>query len=121
MEITNDNYLFYLPSDFINSSYKYFLSEDYILVNKQTNCYNQYNTTYCDCVRVYPEYNYIYSTTYSCSISSNSYYVSSDQFSDDVFQSSNFPSLFLVYFCIVVFCVFIIKTLFNVFRKRSRL
>ena len=70
MEVTN-NFKMYLPSEYINSNYNYNLDSQFIQVRTNNNCYTQYSTTYCDCFRVYPNYNYIKSEDYSCSLNSN--------------------------------------------------
>lgn len=118
MEIDNENYLYYLPSDFINSNYIYSIQDDYITINKRTNCYTQYNSTYCDCLRVYPSFNYLSSDTYSCSTSMN-YTINSSKFTSNVFDSPNFYQLFIIYFIIIFIFSYILKLLYNVFRKRS--
>lgn len=118
MEIANENYTFYLPSRYINSSYTYQLSDDYITINKGTNCYTQYTTTYCDCIRVYPNYNYISTNTYSCNIS-NQNLVTYDNFTNDIFNYPNFSNLFIIYFIIICIFTYILKLMFNAFRKRS--
>lgn len=65
--------MLYVPSKFYNSSYRYVVSSDYLEIHTNTNCYTQYNTTYCDCYRLYPNLNYVYTYAYSCNynVSSN--------------------------------------------------
>lgn len=118
MEIVNDNYKYYLPSNYINNTYNYVIQDEYIIVNKNTNCYSQYNSTYCDCFRIYPSFNYLSSNTYSCSVSNN-YTVSYNSFSSDIFNSPFFVDYFLIYFIIIFICTYILKLLLNVFRKRT--
>lgn len=118
MEITNEDYTYYLPKIYIDNTFTYSLQDDYVLINKNTNCHSQYSTTYCDCIRVYPNYNFISTNTYSCTIP-NSNLVTSSSFSSDIFNYPNFSDLFIIYFIIITICVFILKLFFNVFRKRS--
>lgn len=118
MEVENLNYKLYLPSQYINSNYQYFLDNNYILVRTNNNCYTQYNTTYCDCFRVFPNYNYVRSENYSCS--SGSYYITSNQLSKDIFQLPNVSNIFITYFIIIFILVYILRLLWGVFRKRVK-
>lgn len=118
MEVTN-NFKMYLPNDYINSNYSYNLDNQYILVNTHTNCFTQYNTTYCDCFRVYPNYNYIKSDTYSCSINNN-YNTSYQSFSSNIFNMPNIANNFIVYFIIIIIFVYILNKLIGIFRKRLK-
>lgn len=61
--------MYYLPSDLINSNYLYNVSNNYIVVRTNRNCYQNYNTTYCDCYNVYPELDYMVTTDYDCNYS----------------------------------------------------
>lgn len=118
MEITSEDYVYYLPTRYISSSYTYSIQDDNIIINKGTNCYTQYTSTYCDCIRVYPNFNFISSNTYSCSISNNNL-VPYTSFSNDIFNYPNFSNLFIIYFIIVCIFTYILKLMYNVFRKRS--
>ena len=118
MEIENEDYTYYLPKRYIDNTFTYSLQDDYILINKNTHCHSQYSTTYCDCIRVYPNYNFISTNTYSCSIP-NSNLVTSSSFSSDIYNFPNFSNLFIIYFIIIFICSFILKLFLNVFRKRS--
>lgn len=118
MEINNEDYTYYLPKKYINNTFTYSLQDNFIIINKNTNCHTQYSSTYCDCIRVYPNYNFISSSVYSCS-TSNSNLVSVSSFSNDIFNFPNFSNLFIIYFIIITIFTFILKLFFNVFRKRS--
>lgn len=118
MEIENENYTYYLPTRYIDNTFTYSLQDDYILINKNTNCHTQYTTTYCDCIRVYPNYNFISTNTFSCNIPTNNI-VPVTSFSNDIYNFPNFSNLFIIYFIIVFIFAFILKLFFNVFRKRS--
>lgn len=118
MEIENEEYSYYLPLRYIDNSFTYSLQDDYILINKNTNCHTQYTSTYCDCIRVYPKYNFISTSVYSCTIpTSNIVPVSS--FSNDVYNYPLLSNLFIIYFIIIFIFTFILKLFLNVFRKRS--
>lgn len=119
MEITNENYNIYMPRSLINDNYEYFIQDNYFIVNKRTNCYSQYNTTYCDCVRVYPNFNYIVSDVYSCSINNNMNKIDKSYISNDLFSLHNLSNIFIVYFIIIFIFTFILKLFLNIFRKRT--
>lgn len=118
MEVENLNYKLYMPNQYINSYYQYYLDNNYILVRTNNNCYTQYSTTYCDCFRVFPNYNYVKSDIYSCS--GGSYYVNSNQLSNDIFQLPNVSNIFITYFIIIFILVYILRLLWGVFRKRCK-
>lgn len=116
MEVTN-NFKMYLPSEYINSNYTYNLDSQYIQIRTNQNCYTQYSTQYCDCFRVYPNYNFVKSNTYSCSLSNN-YNATSEIFSSDIYNLPNISNYFVTYFIILFICVYVLKTMWHVFRKR---
>lgn len=56
----------YIPQDYYNENYKYTLdNNDTITIITNQDCYMNYNTQYCDCMR-YNMKNNIVLTTYSC-------------------------------------------------------
>lgn len=61
----------YIPSDYINSNYQYRISNDYILIVTNNNCYSQYSSTYCDCY-YYDKDNNLISNSYTCNQNSSS-------------------------------------------------
>lgn len=97
----------FLPSEYINSNYRYRINGDYYVVIKDTNCYTQYTTTYCDCVNVFPRLDYISSEVYSCSLSQSSNYVSYDKFSDDFYYRIDLSSILLIFLIFSIFIVYI--------------
>ena len=68
-EYTGKNKI-YIPSNYVNQNYTYRFNGDYIIIVTNQNCYQNYNTTYCDC-RSYNYKNNIVSEAYACSTSSN--------------------------------------------------
>ena len=50
--------MYYLPTNLINQNYYYNISNNYIVVRTNNNCYQNYQTTYCDCYNVYPQLDY---------------------------------------------------------------
>lgn len=97
----------YLPSDFINSNYKYRINGDYYVVIKDTNCYQQYSSTYCDCVNVYPKFDYISSEVYSCSLSNSSNYLSSNYFTSDFYYRIDLSSILIIFLIFAIFIVYL--------------
>ena len=57
----------YIPSDLLNSNWGYELNEYYFTIHTYENCYSQYSTTYCDCIRVYHDLDYQVSNRFTCS------------------------------------------------------
>lgn len=58
--------MYYMPQDLINSNYLYNINNNYIVIRTRSNCYYNYNTEYCDCYNIYPELDYMRTTSYSC-------------------------------------------------------
>lgn len=109
----------YLPSEHINNSYRYVPSDDHIRIITNQGCYSQYNTTYCNCYDIYPNYDYITSGTSSCNI--NVSYVDSTQFNSDWHYRIDAPNIILYASFYIVLTIFILFTLLKVFRKAIRL
>lgn len=118
MEVNDLDYKLYMPNQYINNSYQYFLDNNYILVKTNNNCYTQYNSVYCDCFRVYPNYNYVKSENFFCN--NGSYYINSNQLTNDIFQVPNVSNIFITYFIIIFILVYILRLLWGVFRKRVK-
>lgn len=93
----------YLPSNFINSNYVYTYNNDYYVVRTNNNCYQNYNTYYCDCYNIYPNNDYLVSNSYSCS-----YSTSSVTFDSSVFTSNYFYRLDLYKTMIILLVILIV-------------
>lgn len=106
----------YIPSSLINNNYDYEFTNDYIVIHKYTNCTTQYQTTYCDCQRVYPSFDYNVSSVYSCS---NSFSTSLDKslLTDDYMYRIDFVNILIIFmimaFVIVIVPYKLIKKLFG--------
>lgn len=109
----------YLPSDYINNSYRYVLSDDHIRIITNENCYTQYNNTYCNCFDIYPRYDYITSGTSSCNI--NTTFVDSSQFNSDWHYRPDAHNIIMYASFYIVLTIFILFTLLKVFRKAIKL
>lgn len=96
----------YVPSDLLNSNYGYELNDYYITIHKNTNCYQQYNTTYCDCVRLYYNFDYAISNTFTCS---NSYSVSIpySSLSSDFYYRKDITNSFIIFTIIFLFGIYL--------------
>jgi len=64
--------MLYVPKNLNNANYRYIINSDYYEVHTNNNCYTQYSTTYCDCYRVYPNYDYSTTYPYSCNYNTSS-------------------------------------------------
>lgn len=107
----------YLPSNLINSDYKYQLNGDYFKVITNQNCYTQYNSTYCDCFNVYPHLDYIVSEKSSCNTNVNSF-VTSSSFTDNFYYRVDFPAILIMLFIMSFFILYIpFKVFSKIFRK----
>ena len=108
----------YLPSNFINTNYKYTISNDYIRVYTNNNCYTNYNSTYCDCYYVYPKIDYINSESTSCNVSNLSNTISSNSFTDNYYYRIDFSNILVMFFIMSIFIIYIpIKIFSKIFRK----
>lgn len=61
----------YIPDGYINNNWYYRYSGDYVIITTDQQCYQQYNTTYCNCI----EYNWktnVMENIYQCN-RTNSY------------------------------------------------
>lgn len=108
----------YVPSDYINSSYSYRFNGDYITIITNSNCYNNYNTQYCDCY----QYNYknnVMSTSYSCNTNNNSPIIPYTSIVDDVNYSSYIKEQYMWEKGIYL-GIFILGILLAIFLTRER-
>lgn len=108
----------YLPTDSINSNYKYTINNDYIRVYTDNNCYTQYNSTYCDCYYIYPKIDYLQSETTSCNVSNVSNVVSHTNFTDNFYYRIDFHNILIMFLIMSIFIIYIpIKIFSKIFRK----
>lgn len=108
----------YLPSQYINSSYHYTISNDSIRIYTNNNCYTQYNSTYCDCLYVYPRIDYINSETTSCNVSNLNNTISSTSFTDNYYYRIDFSNILVMFLIMSIFIIYIpLKIFSKIFRK----
>lgn len=95
----------YIPSDLLNSNYSYELNGDYFIIHTNQNCYQNYNTTYCDCIRVYPGLDYQVSNRYTCS---NNYSVSIpySNLSSDYWYRIDIDKSLIIFLVIFIFGIY---------------
>lgn len=92
----------YLPSQFINNNYRYTISNDYYIVHTNNNCFQQYNTTYCDCYNVYPKMDYVYTQAYSCGYNSSTNF-DVNTFSSDIWYRLDLVSILIIFLILFIF------------------
>ena len=92
----------YLPSKFINQNYRYTISSDTIVVHTNNNCYQNYNTTYCDCYNVFPKLDYIETMAYSCNYNPSTY-LSNTTFKSDIWYRYDLSSILIIFLILFIF------------------
>lgn len=108
----------YLPTNSINSNYKYTANNDYFRVYTNENCYTQYSSTYCDCYYIYPKLDYLQSEKTSCNVSNINSSISYTEFTDNYYYRIDFVNILLMFFIMSIFIIYIpVKLVSKVFRK----
>lgn len=108
----------YLPTEYINSNYKYTANNDYIRVYTNNNCYNQYSSQYCDCYYIYPKIDYLVSEKSSCNVSNLTNTISYEKFTDNYYYRIDFTNILIMFFIMSFFIFYIpIKLVSKIFRK----
>lgn len=102
----------YLPTEYINSNYKYTISNGVIRVITNNNCYQNYNSTYCDCYDVYINNDYLVSNSTSCN-NTPATYVSSNTFTDDFYYRVDFDKILIIFLIMSIFIVLIPLKVFS--------
>ena len=116
-EYTNMNKI-YIPSAQVNSNYSYRVNGDFIDIITNVNCYQNYNTTYCDCYR----YNYktnLMSNSYSCSTNSNNPTINFNYITSDINYSNSIREKFIQDKGLII-GIFIIGIIFAIFLTKER-
>lgn len=108
----------FLPTESINSNYKYTATNDYIRVYTNENCYNQYNSQYCDCYYIYPKLDYLQSEKTSCNVSNLNNTINYNTFTDNYYYRIDFLNILLMFFIMAIFIIYIpFKLISKIFRK----
>lgn len=109
----------YLPSQLINNNYRYYYNNNDIEIITNNNCYNNYNTTYCDCYYYSLDHNII-TESFSCSGNNyNTNRISINTFTSDWHYRDDLLDIYGVTFLIILCCTMPLLLLWKVFRKRS--
>ena len=95
----------YLPSQYINQNYKYTLSNDIITVRTNNNCFQQYNTTYCDCYDIFPHLDYSSTLAYSCNYNPTNY-LADTTFTSDYWYRVDLSSTLVIFFILFLFIIY---------------
>lgn len=109
----------YLPQELINNSWEYEINaNDYIVIHTYNNCYNNYNTQYCDCIKVYPSYDYVKTNTFSCYRNSSYATINVNDISSDFIYKLNISDSFIIFFILLLTIVYIpLKVLSRLFGR----
>lgn len=112
----------YLPTQYINSNYTYSITNDYIIVRTNQNCYTNYSTTYCDCYNVFYKADYMIGNKYSCSTSSTTNSISYTNFTDKYWYRIDMPNILLMTFILLIICfLFPYKIISRIFGRWLKL
>lgn len=99
----------YMPSNLINNNYIYEIYDNYYQVKTNQGCYDNYNTRYCACYRVYYKNNYAITNSYACSVSSNNYTLQGITWTDDWFYRSDLSDIILVIFIFIFIFWYVLR------------
>uniref|UniRef100_A0AAU8AXG7 Uncharacterized protein n=1 Tax=Dulem virus 71 TaxID=3145782 RepID=A0AAU8AXG7_9VIRU len=108
----------YIPNDYNNSSYSYFLNDNFITINTNDECRTQYNTTYCTCFSYYYDNNII-SDSYECSSSSNSRLIPYESITSDINYNTNIKNQYYSN-TIIFLLMLILGIIFALFLTKER-
>ena len=109
----------YIPSDYVNSNYKYTISGDEITIITNQNCTTNYNTTSCDCYRYNEKYNII-TNSYQCNRNPSNYIISYDNISDDINNSyratNDYKNDYIILYGMIIIAILLI----TMFKRNSK-
>lgn len=96
----------YMPSELLHNNWGYELNDYYITIHTYENCYNQYNTTYCDCIRLYYNLDYQVSNRFICS---NNFSVSMpyNNFTSDFWYRKDITNSLIIFTILFIFGILI--------------
>lgn len=96
----------YIPSDLLNSNWSYEFNDYYFTIHTYQNCFNQYNTTYCDCIRLYHSFDYQYSNRFSCSNNFTTS-ISYDNLTSDFWYRVDIDKSLTIFMILAIIIIFI--------------
>lgn len=108
----------YLPTEYINQNYKYTINGDNIRIYTNNNCYQNYNSTYCDCLYIYPKIDYLTSEITSCNVSNLNSVINYEKFTDNYYYRIDFDRILVMFTIMSIFIILIpLKIFSKIFRK----
>lgn len=95
----------YIPSELLKSNWGYEVNDYYFTIHTYENCYQQYNSTYCDCIRLYHDLDYQSSNRFSCS---NNFSVSIpySNLTSDYWYRKDIDKSLLIFLIIFIFGIY---------------
>lgn len=109
----------YIPQEYVNENNKYTIDNDTITIITNQNCYNQYNTTYCDCIRYNIKYNLI-SETYSCNRNPSNFIIRNEYITSNVNDSYRITNDYKNDYIIMFGTMIIVILVIIMYKKNSR-
>lgn len=109
----------FIPGELIDNSYKYTISDGVIRVITDNNCYQNYNSTYCDCYDVYINNDYMISNTIQCNANPTNY-VTSVRFTSDIYYRKDLSDILLSFLIILIISFGIPLALITHFFKKGK-
>lgn len=111
--------MIYIPNELLNQNYKYTLSNDTLTVIKNTNCTQNYNTTYCDCEAYNIKYN-IKAKLSQCNANPTNNIVEYSQLTNNVNYSDRLNNLYVKQYGIYLIILIGIFVIVGTFKRNSR-
>ena len=84
----------YIPQEYINSNYYYRYNGDYVIITTDLQCYQQYNTTYCNCI----EYNWktnVMENMYQCARQQSNHDIQFNLITSDINYSERITNYYI--------------------------
>lgn len=84
----------YIPQDYINSNWYYRYNGDYIIITTDQQCYQNYNTTYCNCI----EYNWktnVMENMYQCARQTSNHDIQFSNITNDINYSERITTYYI--------------------------
>lgn len=109
----------YVPEDYIEDNNRYTINNQTLTIITNNNCYNQYNTTYCDCRDYNIEYNII-TETYQCNRNQSNRIVASEYITSDINDSIKITNDYVKDYGMILIMIIGVILFVQLFKKNSR-
>lgn len=109
----------YIPTEYKNQYWRYLLNGDEITIITNNNCYQNYNTTYCDCYRYNEKYNII-TESYTCNSNTSNYEIDFNYISDNINDSYRITKDYVNNYTILLLTIILGMIIVSLFKKNSR-